>query len=191
MSLAPRWLILLLGPAGLTLALFWGFAEGTLFFIVPDLIITLTALYAGRKALLQMGAVTLGSLLAGTLLYLWAMQDPAAALELILSIPFVMPGMLKTVQADYLDLGAWALCKGPMSGIPYKLYAVTAPQHLGPALFLLVSIPARLERLVTSWLVFAVIGRLFKAKLQRRPAIGLGFHACYWALIYAFYWSNL
>ena len=57
------------------IALIWGFAEATLFFIVPDVWLTL----AGRDKLHRGLIVCLyslaGALTGGTLMYLWGSQD--------------------------------------------------------------------------------------------------------------------
>jgi hypothetical protein len=74
-------------------------------------------------------------------------------------------------------------------GIPYKVYAVEAPEHssLGP--FLLVTIPARLWRLLVVWLGFAGAG-IFLRKLgwaSLAPAL----HAFFWIGVYAIYWATV
>src|SRR5438477_284572 len=65
----------LLGIPGMALALVWGFAEGSFFFIVPDVVISLTALFSIKRSLQQMGLVVIGSLLAGILLFQWSQAD--------------------------------------------------------------------------------------------------------------------
>lgn len=188
-ALPPRWLALLLGRGGVIGALLWGVAEGSFFFIVPDVIISLAALYAPRKSLQHLLAVTVGSLLAGTLLYLWA-RAAAPAAAMVSSVPFVGGAMFEQVRNDYATFGALALCQGPLSGIPYKVYAVLAPPVVSLGMFLLVSIPARLERLLVSWLIFAVAGRLLQRSLQQRPNLGLWLHGIYWGGVYLFYWGS-
>lgn len=190
-ALPPKWLALLLGCWGVVGALMWGVAEGSFFFIVPDVIISLAALYAPRKSLQHLLAVTGGSLLAGALLYLWAMAAPQAAIATVHSVPFVANSMFEQVRNDYAAFGALALCQGPLSGIPYKVYAVLAPPVIPLGMFLLVSIPARLERLLVSWLIFAVAGRLLQRSLQQRPNLGLWLHGIYWGGVYLFYWGSL
>ncbi|MDB2682040.1 hypothetical protein N9Z14_05535 [Opitutales bacterium] len=64
---------------GLIIAFVWVFAEGTLFFIVPDLLLALTALISIKRACLQAAAVTVGALLAGTLMFTRSVHDTSAA----------------------------------------------------------------------------------------------------------------
>jgi len=187
----PGWQRLLLASPGIVAAFVWGVAEGSFFFIVPDLIISLAALYAPRKALHHLLAVVAGSLVAGAALYLWAAVAPESALNAVRQIPFIPAGMFHSVSADIAALGPWALCKGPLSGIPYKVYAVLSPGSIPLTLFLLVSIPARLERLLVSWAIFSVAGLALKRPLLRHAALGPVLHGLYWSIIYALYWSKL
>ena len=177
-----RWL---LSRSGLWAAALWGFAEGTVFFLVPDIFLTATALFSVRRSLNQMAAALAGSLAAGALLYGFAVYGPAPAGSLVRSVPFVRETMFDKVDQDFRTSGVWALCKGPMSGVPYKVYAVKAPPYASWWPFLLVSIPARLERFVITWALFSLIGVF----LRNRVAAALGFHILYWIGIYAYYWS--
>lgn len=170
-------------------ALLWGFAEGTLFFLVPDIFLTATALFSVRRSLLQMGAVVVGSLAAGALMFGIAANNPAAARNAVLQVPFIGQPMLDKVDRDFQNAGVWALCKGPLSGVPYKVYAVKAPPYCPWWLFLLVSIPARLERLVITWVMFSCVGILLRKNGWFQPIHALAGHALYWIGIYTYYWS--
>jgi hypothetical protein len=181
-----RWL---LRPSGSWAAAAWGFAEGTLFFVMPDLIITLTALFSIRHSLKQIATAVAGALVGGMLLYGLAAQNPASAKSMVLGVPFVKHRMFETVDREFRTVGAWAPCKGPTSGIPYKVYAVEATRHINWFLFLLVSIPARLERLVITWALFAALGRLCGRYIAAHPGSAITFHALYWVAVYGFYWS--
>ncbi len=185
-SAARFWL---LSSRALWAALLWGFAEGTLFFLVPDIFLTATALFSVRRSLLQMGAVVVGSLAAGALMFSMAANNPEAARNAVLQVPFVGQPMFDRVERDFRSSGVWALCKGPMSGVPYKVYAVKAPTYSPWWLFLLVSIPARLERLVITWAMFSCAGILLRKNSWFRPIQALVGHALYWMGIYTYYWS--
>ena len=63
MTRTPRPITFLLGWPGNCIALAFGFAEATLFFIVPDVLITLIALFAGLRAWRSMAMVTVGAVL--------------------------------------------------------------------------------------------------------------------------------
>jgi hypothetical protein len=136
-------------------------------------------------------AVVAGSLVAGAALFLWSSASPESALAAVRHVPFIPAGMFASVSSDIASLGAWALCKGPLSGIPYKVYAVLSPGAIPLHLFLLVSIPARLERLIASWVIFSCAGMILKRPLLRYPALGPTLHGAYWVIIYALYWSRI
>ncbi len=179
--------MLLLGAPGLALASLWGFAEGTLFFIVPDLILTLAALFFIKRACLQALAVTAGALLAGLLMFNWASHHKTAATRAVLAVPLVKDEMAVTVQNAYQTDGAIALLKGPLNGIPYKLYAIKAPGQISLPTFLLMSIPARLERFASGLLLFGAIGFWQRKRIQRHPNRAMAAWAVYWGLIYTAY----
>lgn len=185
-----RWRALLLGRAGLWAAAIWGFAEGTLFFIVPDMLLTLTALFGFRAAWRQAVLVVAGSLVAGALLFAWAAKTPESATRVVQAVPFVRPAMVDKVRADYTEAGATALLRGPLSGIPYKLYAVEAPGRVSLPVFLLVSVPARLERLVVGLLLFGVAGWWLRQRIAAAPGWAVTAHAVYWVAVYACYWAT-
>ena len=184
-----RWQEWLLSRRGLFLGLAWGTGEGSFFFVVPDVLITLAALFSVRHSLKIIGAVLVGSLVAGALLFEMSRRVYDSARGAVSAVPFVRERMFEATERDFASAGVWALCKGPLSGIPYKVYAVQAPKHTSLVAFLAVSIPARLERLLLSWALFAAVGAIARAKLATHPHVAIGGHALYWIGIYAYYWS--
>lgn len=186
----PTWARRLVGRPGVIAAFVWGLAEGTFFFVVPDVLLTLTALFRFKAAIRQTGAAVVGALVAGAVLFAWAARAPSAARATVLAVPFVHPAMRDKVDADYAEAGAAGLLRGPLSGIPYKLYAVEAPGRVGPAAFLVVSIAARLERLASGVLLFGAAGWLLRRRIAAHPRGALLGHGLYWVALYAFYWSR-
>lgn len=186
-----RWLAWWLGGAGLALAFGWGFAEGTFFFVVPDLVPTLTALFCWRVAARQTACVLAGSLCAGALMFGWASHSPESARAAVLRVPFVRETMVGRVRDDYAIAGARGLLRGPFSGVPYKIYAVEAPGRTGLGEFLIWSVPARLQRFAGGVLVAALIGWAARRPIRRRPWIAVAAWAAYWAALYGWYWSTI
>jgi membrane protein YqaA with SNARE-associated domain len=181
-----------IGRVGVVLAFVWGFAEGTLFFLIPDIIVTFAGLFAPKCSWKHLLAVVAGSLVAGGIMFGFGAQSPRLAIKTVNAVPFVTDGMVEKVAADFGEHGVWAMLMGPTSGVPYKLYAVTAPQQgIGFAEFMVVSVPARLERLVITWLLFGIVGFLFRRFWERRPSIGVAVHALYWIVVYTIYWSRI
>jgi len=143
------------------IAALWGFAEATLFFIVPDVWLTLAGRNNLRRGIIACFYSLAGALIGGVAMYLWAQHDPATALHIVEKIPAISTHMALGVREALSDKGVLAVMLGPLSGTPYKLYAVqAAPAGIGLGLFLLISLPARLIRflLVTIISHYAVAG---------------------------------
>ena len=82
------------------LAVVWGFAEATLFFIVPDVLLSWVALRRLRAALLACVFALLGALVGGTAIWIIAQQDPEAIRRLFVLIPAIDSAMLSDVRSQ-------------------------------------------------------------------------------------------
>lgn len=143
------------------LAALWGFAEATLFFIVPDVLLSWLGLRSQRSALVASAYAVVGALLGGWLMYRWAVQDFAAVSAWVLSLPGVSPQLLEHARQQLHDIGVLALFKGGFTGVPYKIYAIQASaENIGLAWFLTVSVAAR-------WLRFVLVVVLTRQLLLR------------------------
>ena len=172
----------------LAVAALWGFAEATVFFLVPDVLLTWIALHDRRAALRSCLAALLGALLGGALMFAWGAREPAAARAFLDRVPAISPGMLARVEAEIADRGALALFTGPLRGTPYKIYAVAAGGR-GEELwsFLAISVPARLLRFLLLTLLAAwVAARPLRGwSLRRKRAL----HAALWGAFYSAYFA--
>ena len=66
------------------MALLWGVAEGLLFFVVPDVVISAVALAKGwRAGLVACLLAAAGASLGGGAMYLWSQASPEAALAAV------------------------------------------------------------------------------------------------------------
>ena len=171
------------------LALVWGFAEATLFFIVPDVLITWAALRNGRRAWHACLWALAGALIGGSAMWLWGRHDSATALRALDAIPAISPDMCARVEQEIRQDGAVALLRGPIGGVPYKIYAVNAGAGGVPLWsFLAISIPARLARFVVIAALTVLACRVFwKTPPIARRAIHLGM----WTVFYAWYFWRL
>ncbi|HFE49081.1 MAG TPA: hypothetical protein ENJ21_07160 [Chromatiaceae bacterium] len=125
----------------------WGFSEATLFFIVPDVWLTLAARENPRPGLIACLHALGGALIGGTCMYQWGAWNTTAALHAVEGVPAIGGDMVASVRDALRNQGITAVLIGPLSGTPYKLYAVQAAQAgISLAEFLLISIPARLGR---------------------------------------------
>jgi membrane protein YqaA with SNARE-associated domain len=171
-------------------AALWGFAEATLFYIVPDVLLSTIAQTSLKRALAAALAAMAGALAGGALLYGFASADPDAARALMLEVPGVSPALAERVAGLIGGGILTGLIAGSLSGAPYKLFAVEAAAAGVPlSAFLLASLPARLLRFalaaLASWFVFArLLGGL---ALRTRRWLLAGF----WLVFYAGYFAAM
>jgi len=172
------------------IALLWGLAEATLFFIVPDVWLSGISLYNLKKALMASLFCLAGALLGGMAIYLWGLYSPVTAIETIARVPAINMEMLVRVQQNLSVEGVWAILFGPLSGTPYKTYAAQAASAgIGWLPFLLISIPARLLRFqaitLLSWGLSTTLLRHFSLRTKYCVLI-FG-----WLLFYSLYFSKM
>lgn len=169
------------------LAFLWGYAEATLFFVIPDALITRAALDSRRAARHATVAAILGSLLGGAVTYLWGKYDLPGARELLDWLPAISVGMMDRAQHQLADCGMLGALIGSFTGVPYKLYAVhAASTGIGLATFLALSVPVRAARFVLLGWLAATARERWLAHWTRRRAIALWFVV--WAINYGVYW---
>jgi membrane protein YqaA with SNARE-associated domain len=172
----------------MAVALGWGFAEATIFFIVPDVWIGLLALFSWRAGLRAVIWAVAGALIGGALMYaIGAQVPPDRTARLLDAIPAISPAMIERVEAEMRERGPASMLLGPLQGTPYKIYARTAGMQEQPLIaFLLWSIPARGARFLLVALVAALYGWLVR-RITSRPAWLVGPYVLAWAIFYAAY----
>ena len=169
------------------LAFAWGLAEATVFFIVPDVLITRLALLGAIRRTLLAGLCALaGALIGGALLWFAAAHNEAPSLlRLFTHLPGINLDLVAETGRAMYRQGPSALFNGGLLGQPYKLFAVHAgAQQVPLATFLLISLPARLIRFSITAAIAWLIGRSFK-RLSRSALVRL--HASVWLCFYAVY----
>lgn len=180
----------LLGSGGVALSFVWGLAEATVFFIVPDVWLSLVAIFSLRRVWRHILAAVAGALAGGALMFLWAQHYPDSARATVKKVPFVTAAMFVRVDAGFRKSGILALYAGPMTGTPYKIYAVTAPEFVSFAPFLLATVPARGWRFVLLSLFSAAAAAVHIGR-KRRPEELARWHALAWTAFYVFYWTRI
>jgi membrane protein YqaA with SNARE-associated domain len=182
---ANRKLILAL----LVVSFLWGFAEATVFFIVPDVIISLCALaYGWRAGALAVVASLFGATIGGIATYYWGYLDIAGARALFDQLPAVAPSTIARAQAEIAQ-GKYALSMlvGAVTSVPFKLYASEAgASGQSLATFIALTPVVRFPRFAFAALL-ALCARRFAPAIFRphRLKAIVGF----WVAFYAFYWS--
>jgi len=171
-------------------SLLWGFGEATLFFIIPDVLLSAIALQRAKRAFYACLYALIGALIGGTIMYMWGANAPIESVDIVEKVPAIDHTMLQEVKTSLSDDGLLAMILGPTKGIPYKIYAITAYQAgISYIAFLLASIPARFIRffLVTSltWLISRYLLKHQSMKIK------YSIWAVAWLIIYVIYfWNN-
>ena len=173
--------------AGATL---WGIAEASLFFIVPDVLITFAVMRRGlRQGLMPSAAAAFFAAITGYGMWLWASHDASAARHVMLLVPAIGPDLLARAHEEIAVGWPIHLVTGAMTGVPYKLYAVEAgARGIDPLLFIPMSFAARLARFALTAILTA-IGREILVRLhwsQWRYAAW----AVVWIAVYGFYFTT-
>jgi membrane protein YqaA with SNARE-associated domain len=106
------------------IAFAWGFLEATVFFIVPDVLLTGIALGRVKSALSAALVATGGAMLGGIVMYQAGHRAPDAARTLLCAVPGIGSSLVADVRADLDAHGECALLLGLARGRPYKIYAV-------------------------------------------------------------------
>jgi hypothetical protein len=177
-----------MGRPGLAVSAVWGFAEGSLFFVVPDVVFTLVAAFRPKRALVHIACAAAGALVAGALMFAWSAHDPESARAAVAAVPKVGTTMVERTDARLREVGARALFDRPLAGVPYKVYAVLAPKYFTLPEFLGASLLARIERFAPSWFAFALLSVAITRRVGERWRLVIGIHATFWIAVYGYYW---
>jgi membrane protein YqaA with SNARE-associated domain len=170
-------------------AFIWGVAEATLFFFVPDVLLSYIGLKRGVKAAARASIIAaLGASAGGVVMFFWATQSYAVAIEAVLAVPSISEGMAARAEAAMAENWFLATFLGPLSSTPYKVYAILAPAAGAPLpLFALASIAARLPRFLIVSIGVSLIGRALSRWLNDRQLLWLLIGA--WLLFYAVFFA--
>ena len=173
-------------------AIGWGLAEATLFFLVPDVWIGLLALFDWRAGLRAVGWAVAGALIGGAIMYgIGARLEPERSARLLDAVPAISPGMIERVEEEMAERGPATMMLGPLQGTPYKIYARTAGvQDRSLASVLIWTVPARGTRFMLIALLVAGCGWLARRLIGQQAGWLLGLYAFAWTAFYAgYFWA--
>jgi len=168
----------------------WGLAEATLFFVVPDVLLTWLAAFRPRVVWPAVAACLAGALAGGVVMYLAAADSPGRMRVLLDAVPAVSSALVaETGSALEANYGRQMLRAG-FSGVPYKILAVeSGARGQGLATFLGWSVPARLPR----WVLLVLLARGVAAAVRSRAAhadrVLWTLWAAGWSIVYLVYFS--
>lgn len=168
--------------------LLWGFAEATLFFIVPDVGLTYAAIDSPRIALRRMLWATLGALIGVAIMYAWAAAAHPSAHKAVALVPAISDRMIDAARADLSAVGPWSMFPAAFTGVPIKVYAIHAGDLRTPLwLILPILALARLVRfgasIALAWAIRRTLARRLSDAHARRVLIA------FWILFYAAFFA--
>jgi membrane protein YqaA with SNARE-associated domain len=177
---------------GTPLCFAWGFAEGTAFFVVPDLAVGAAALFSPRRKLASAVAAVSGALVGGAVLYAAAARVGDPAVGFVRRVPGIPPDWFERVAGELRSNGGWALVRGAFSGVPYKLYAL----EMGLAGYSVISmvvwtVLARGVRMLPVALLAAKAGERLRPTVRQRPGLVLTLYAGAWSVFYVAYFRRV
>lgn len=158
----------------------WGFAEATVFFIIPDVYITFIILFNLKAGMYAFFWSIIGSIAGGSILYiLYTLHFNVA--NILLQIPGITSTMIQHTislfqNGEFQDYSAI-----PFSGIPYKAYAYSAAVNNTPfAFFILWTILARLIRLASPIIISMLIHTISVQSIRK--------YFQFWTLLFGIIW---
>ena len=177
------------GPGGVALMVAWGFAEATVFPVIPDVGLLLLVLVVPRRWAALFGAAVAGGLAGTVVLYLATMAAPDAVERMLLALPGIHPPMLTAAASSVASGTPWSFTLvGP--GTPLKVYTFAwATGPAAPAALLVGVVLNRLLRIVPGLVVAHLVGRRASAFIRRHDLLVLAFYAGMWVVGYAVYWG--
>lgn len=164
-------------------------AEASFFFIVPDVLISAVALRSGRAAFAALAGSLIGACVAGATMFHWSHVDAASARAAVDAVPFIPARLFELAQSLSADHGGLAILFGSFIGVPYKVFAVQAPESLTIAAFLGWTLPGRATRFMLTAVVAAWLAR--RLRLRWPQGVMVAGWAVIWIAIYASYWTEM
>ncbi len=170
-------------------AFIWGVAEATLFFFVPDVLLSYIGLKHGVKPALRASIIAaIGASVGGAIMYLWSAEHFEDAYAAVRAVPAISDAMMERALASMIDNWPLATFLGPLSSTPFKVYAFAAPMVNAPLpLFALWAIVARLPRFLIVSIGVSLVGRVLSRWLGERQLLWVLIGA--WLLFYAVFFT--
>lgn len=176
----------------ITIAFLWGLAESSLFFIVPDVWITIISRHKMDKTKYRaIGFAILGAIVGGTIIYWLAQLYPSRMLALLSQIPGISRVLVQKVQAQMETGGLLAMMLGPLQGIPYKIYAAQwGISHGNLVWFWVISIPARGVRFIITAALTRLVWIFGETRIKYWNKFDLILLISFWVLFYLYYFHH-
>jgi hypothetical protein len=168
----------------------WGLAEATLFFVVPDVLLSWLAGFRPRVAWPAVAACLGGALLGGLLMYLAAADSPPRMRALLDLVPAINADFIAATGAALRDQYGPQMLRAGFSGVPYKILAVeSGAQGQSLATFLGWSVPARLSRWVLVVLLARGVTLFVRSRFAAADRVLWTLWGAGWGIVYVVYFT--
>lgn len=170
------------------LAVIWGLFEATVFFIIPDVIVTFIGLSGYKRALWGAVWALVGAIIGGTMMYFFGVYQFDWIAGVVADVPAISEEMMESVRLSLESEGLIAMIFGPTKGIPYKIYAIYASSvEIGFAAFVMASIPARFIRFFLTGMMAAFLSQTVFSRLA--TGVKVTAWVVVWIIVYSIYFS--
>jgi len=168
----------------------WGFAEATVFFIVPDVAVGLAALLRPRRTATATAAAVAGGV-AGSVSLRAAIQRGWDPEPVLLALPGIRRADLDWARGAVAANPTRAFLTAAAHGTPVKVLVAEATRQ-GMPTGRLVSLVVlnRAPRIGVAAAAMAIVGLLGRPLVRRRPRAVAALYAAGWVAFYTWYWSS-
>lgn len=162
-----RWERFSQSRAALALLFVWAVAEATVWPILADFLLAPMALVRRSRFRALMAAVLAGMSIGGIVTVLTAHLSPGFTLDVLRDLALVGEAQIERASALLDEHGAAGFLIQPVSGVPFKVWAVIAGgQGILPALVIPAFIVARAARMLAVGAIATAAGRLLRPRLR-------------------------
>jgi len=168
----------------------WGLAEGTFFFIVPDVYISFAAIFSLRVGAVAWLFSIAGSAVAIAVIYILTTMPGLDYLGFLESIPGISGPLIERVGTE---LAAEGLPYTPflvLGGVPLKVYGALAFSHgLSLGSVLIWTVFARIVRIAPIFAVASGVRLLFHPRIDAHATAWCALLGLFWLAFYVFYFA--
>lgn len=156
------------------LVFLWAASEAIIWFVIPEFLLLLIIFLRIKKKIELLIYDILGTAAGTTLALILHLSRNG-----ILKIPYIQENMVRQVEVWYQHMGIFGLIFQPFSGIPYKVFTLTANEFsFFIPFFLIFGILVRISRYYIFYLIFSGTYPLLH-RLVYRNYLPLVFISCF------------
>jgi membrane protein YqaA with SNARE-associated domain len=135
------------------LVFFWAMGEALVWFVIPEFLLLLIIFMRIRRKR-ELLVYDVGGTVAGTIVAYFL----HASYGTIAQLPYIQEKMISQTYEWYDHLGIWGMIYQPFSGVPYKVFTLTAAsQHYFLLYFIVIAVVVRMSRYIIAFGLFNLL----------------------------------